>query len=250
MTRIVAWNIRAGGGKRIELIAAQLGAWQADVVALSEFRATPASLWLREALAGQGLVHQLTTADPAQAAANRLLVASRWPVESIAAPSAAPRPQGRWLLASLAAPAPLAIGAMHIPTFAFAGVRKYSFHGAVLRIAQRWRDGPALMVGDTNTGRIGIDEESPVFSKQSDGWMTGMEDAGWRDAFRALYGEERAYTWYSPNKGNGFRLDEAFVNEALMPRLREARYEWALAPGSERRDAVSDHAALIVDLAG
>ena len=44
MTRVVAWNIRAGGGKRIEHIAAQIAAWRADVVALSEFRATPASL--------------------------------------------------------------------------------------------------------------------------------------------------------------------------------------------------------------
>ena len=105
------------------------------------------------------------------------------------------------------------------------------------------------MAGDTNTGRTGIDEESPVFGKDSDAWMTSMEAAGWRDAFRALHGDERAYTWYSPNAGNGFRLDEAFVNGELMPRLRDTRHEWAKSPGSDRRDAVSDHAALIIDLA-
>ena len=41
--RVVAWNIRAGGGARADAIARQLARWQADVVALSEFRATPPS---------------------------------------------------------------------------------------------------------------------------------------------------------------------------------------------------------------
>lgn len=248
MTRVVAWNIRAGGGKRIEHIAAQIAAWGADVVALSEFRATPASLWLQEALAEQGLGHQVTTADPARHALNRLLVASRWPTEPLALPTS-PRPRELWLPVAIRAPEPFAIGALHIPTFSFAGKHKYAFHRALLRIAKRWTGGPALMAGDTNTGHSGIDEESPVFGKQSDAWMTGMEAAGWRDAFRALHGDERAYTWYSPNAGNGFRLDEAFVNPELMPRLTEARYAWAKSPDSDRRHAVSDHAALIIDLA-
>ena len=41
--RVVAWNIRAGGGVRADAIARQLARWQADIVALSEFRATPPS---------------------------------------------------------------------------------------------------------------------------------------------------------------------------------------------------------------
>ena len=107
--------------------------------------------------------------------------------------------------------------------------------------------GPALIAGDTNTGHIGIDEQSRVFSKESDDWMVGMERAGWRDAFRTLHGDQRTYTWYSPNAGNGFRLDQAFVNAELIPRLIAARYEWAPTPDG-RRDAVSDHAALLIDL--
>ena len=80
---IVSWNIRAGGGRRVEEIAANIERWGAAVAALSEFRATPPSCRLRELLMGQGLVHQQTTADPRMPAANRLLVASRWPLRRV-----------------------------------------------------------------------------------------------------------------------------------------------------------------------
>jgi exonuclease III len=287
--RVVAWNIRAGGGRRVEQIALQLKAWQPDVVALSEFRGTPASQWLAEELASQGLLHQLTTAEPAKPAANRLLVASRWPVEQSRL-RRAPKVDGKWLLVEVAAPTPFAISAMHIPNFATGN--RYVYHDAALAVARGWKGPPALLVGDTNTGRIGIDEESPVFSQRDDNWMQSLERAGWHDAFRHLYGETRVYTWYSPNKGNGFRLDEAFVHNSLLPRLVDVRYEWGkgflltherdfmtqadhaspiprrevddfgvrIGPRNKgklllndrplRRDALSDHAALIVDFGG
>ena len=75
--RIVAWNIRAGGGVRVGRIARQIARWAPDVVALSEFRATAPSLALAGTLARQGLSHQLTTADPARDGRNALLVAAR-----------------------------------------------------------------------------------------------------------------------------------------------------------------------------
>ena len=221
--RIVAWNIRAGGGRRAEQIAAQLHAWRPDVVALSEFRGTPASRWLADELARQGLACQLTTANPAKPAANRLLIASHWPLEQSHLRQA-PKEDGKWLLAEVAAPTPFAIGGMYIPNFATGN--RHPYHDATLAVARGWRGLPALLVGDTNTGRIGIDEESPVFSQRDDHWMQSLERAGWHDAFRHLYGETRVYTWYSPNKGNGFRLDEAFVHKSLLPRLVDVRYEW------------------------
>jgi exonuclease III len=79
--------------------------------------------------------------------------------------------------------------------------------------------------------------------------MRALEGAHWRDAFRQRHGQALAYTWYSPNGRNGFRLDEAFVNRRLLPRLLDARHEWAASTnGDRRREAVSDHAALIVEL--
>ena len=244
--RLVAWNIRAGGGRRIELIADQLRRWRPDIVALSEFRGTPASAWLSDHLAERGLLHQRTTAEPGSPR-NALLVASRWPLRGRRNASAPTEPD-RWLLSSVQAPVPFALGAMHIPNRVTG--RKGDYLASVLDLTRRWRGGPALLVGDTNSGRIDLDEEVPTFDQREDNWMRSLDAGGWADAFRALHGQRRAYTWYSPNGRNGFRLDEAFVNRALQPRLRAARYAWGTPLGvpNARREALSDHAALIVDL--
>jgi exonuclease III len=246
--RVVSWNIRAGGGHRVPAIVDQIARWQPDVVALSEFRATPPSAEVARALAGRGLVHQLSTASPRLARVNGLLIASRWPIERVRLRSAPVAESGRWLLARLAGPFAMMIGAMHVPNRVTG--RKLPFLDAVLSVAHSWRRGPALLLGDTNSGLIDLDEESSAFDVEEDGWIRGLDAAGWADAFRRLWGDERAYTWYSPNGGNGFRIDQAFVNRALQPRLLSAWHEWGVAPsgGSRlRRDALSDHAALLVD---
>ena len=245
--RIVGWNIRAGGGRRVELIAAQLDAWAPDIVALSEFRATPPSQHLAETLAARGLAFQQAALDPDQLSRNGLLVASRWPLKPIRARSAPSEPC-RWLLVGVDAPAPFTLGAMHIPV-SVSG-RKLPYLGAVERLVRSWRRGPGLLIGDTNSGRPGIDEESPVFGPRSAAWFDELDRRGWADAFRHLHGDTRVYTWYSPNAGNGFRLDQAFVNRHLLPRLRQARYEWGQSLESvdpAARTTLSDHAALLLD---
>ena len=236
--RIVAWNIRAGGGYRGPALAAQLRRLRPDVVALCEFRGTPPSATLAGALGGLGLRHQLTTADLRRPALNGVLVASRWPLELVR-DRRAPSEPGRWLLARVAAARPFTVGAMHVPNRVSG--RKWPFLDAVLTMAQGWRGGPGLFIGDTNSGRPGIDEEVPAFNLREGAWIDGLERAGWRDAFRHLRGTARAYTWYSPNGMNGFRIDQAFVNAELLPSLRSTRYEWGRAPAS-------DHAALLVEL--
>jgi exonuclease III len=244
--RIVAWNIRAGGGRRVEAIARQLGRWAPDVVALSEFRATAPSLALAAALAARGLPHQLTTADPRRAARNALLVAARWPLRRVRL-RAEPFETARWLLAGVDAPRPLVLGAMHVPNRVSG--RKYPFLDAALACARRWQRGPALFLGDTNSGRRGIDEEAPAFSAREEGWIDALAGCGWLDAFRHLRPDTRAYTWYSPNGRNGFRIDQAFINAALLGRLADATYVWGGATRRGRRDTLSDHAALLVELA-
>jgi exonuclease III len=243
--RIVAWNIRAGGGVRAAAVARQIGRWAPDVVALSEFRATPPSRALAAALAARGLVHQHTTADPRQPGLNALLVAARWPLRRLRL-AGQPSEPGRWLVTRVDGPLPLVLGAMHVPNRVSG--RKYPFLDAVLACARRWRRGPALLVGDTNSGRRGLDEETPAFNAREEGWIDALQGCGWTDGFRHLRADARAYTWYSPNGRNGFRLDQAFVNAALLARLRAVSYAWGRTRGG-RREALSDHAALLVDLA-
>jgi exonuclease III len=230
--RIVAWNIRAGGGQRVGRIARQLSRWAPDVVALSEYRATPPSARLARSLAQHGLAHQLTTADGRAPGRNALLVAARWPLRRVRL-GAAPVDPSRWLVALVQSPVPLVLGAMHVPN-RVTGL-KYPFLDAVLSCARRWRRGPALFVGDTNSGRRTVDEETPAFNAREEGWIDARADA-------------RVYTWYSPNGRNGFRIDQAFVNAALLAHLEDAAYVWGGASRRGRRDALSDHAALVVDL--
>jgi exonuclease III len=244
--RIVAWNIRAGGGRRVAAIARQLRRWAPDIVALSEFRASPPSVALAAALAEAGLGYQLTTADPRRPSLNALLLAARWPLRRVRL-GRAPAERVRWLSATVAAPLPVVVGALHAPNYVSG--RKYPFLDAVLACAQGWRLGPALFVGDTNSGRRGLDEERAVFSLREEGWIDALGACGWVDAFRHLRPETRAYTWYSPNGRNGFRIDQAFVNAALLAQLKDAVYTWG-GTARRRRDALSDHAALLVDLAG
>lgn len=243
--RIVAWNIRAGGGVRVGRIARQLVRWTPDVVALSEYRATPPSAQLARWLAQHGLTHQLTTADGRTPGRNALLVAARWPLRRVRL-GAAPRDPSRWLVTLVESPLPLVLGAMHVPNRVTG--RKYPFLDAVLACAERWRRGPALFVGDTNSGRRSIDEEVAGFNAREEGWIDALAACGWHDAFRHLRAEARAYTWYSPNGRNGFRIDQAFVNAALLAHLKDAAYLWGGVSRRRRRDALSDHAALLVDL--
>ncbi len=230
----------------MDAIARQLHRWAPDVVALSEFRATAPSRALAARLAADGFPHQLTTADPARPRANALVVAARSPLRRVRL-AAEPAEHGRWLVAAVDAPFHLILGVMHVPNRVSG--RKYPFLDAVLACARRWRLGPALFVGDTNSGRRGIDEQVPAFNAREEGWIDALAGCGWLDAFRHLRAHARAYTWYSPNGRNGFRIDQAFVNAPLLARLEEAACVWGGAPRRGRRDALSDHAALLVDLA-
>ena len=77
----------------------------------------------------------------------------------------------------------------------------------------------------------------------------GLEKAGWHDAFRHMYGNVPIYSWYSPNGHNGFRLDEAFIHRSLIAHVQGTCYDWGKHDDHPtRRDALSDHAAVIVDI--
>ena len=248
--RLVAWNIRAGGGRRVEGIARQLRRWRPDVVALSEVRGTPPSLLLGELLAAGGLGEQRSTSDPGSPRENALLVASRWPLEPMEARDG-PAEALRWLPLEVRAPqyagGTFLLGAMHVANLVNGPSRKFAFLEALRTFAYAHPDAAGLLAGDTNTGRIHLDEERPVFDARHDRWMTSMAAAGWPDVFRLRHPRARQFTWYSPNGGNGFRLDQAFVSRRLLPRVRSVRHAWGRSPGNTRRDALSDHAALILD---
>ncbi len=143
---------------------------------------------------------------------------------------------------------PFTLAVMHAPNMVTG--RKPGYLQAVEQVARFWRRGPAVFMGDTNCGWPGIDEERPVFNRATEQWLDSLWSLGWRDGFRLRRPDERFYTWFSPNGGNGFRLDQAFVNRGLQSRLGDVHYEWGTSADGEspRRDQLSDHAALLIEL--
>jgi exonuclease III len=247
---ILSWNIRAGGGKRAAQILAQIQAWGPNIVGLSEFRGTAASQWLAAQLAEAGYPFQLSSVNPDAPARNALLLASRYPLQAISRPAMPSNPE-RWILAQVETRPPLTLGLMHVPNYTTPTL-KYPYLDSVLEMVDGWDDGPALLIGDTNCVKRSIDEEKPSpprFQREHD-WIVGMAERGWVDAFRHLHGDRREYTWYS-HRNNGFRLDYAFCSPRLAPAIAGARHTWGTDDSRpERRDALSDHAALIVDIDG
>jgi len=243
--RIVFWNIRAGGGRRADWIFNQLCRWQPDIIAFSEFRGTESSQALAQALASHGWPHQLSAVDPHKMPANAVFLAAREPLNKVHLRNDKPEPT-RWLLARHASTG-LVVGSLHAPNYVTG--RKRPFFDATTAFCKRWNCEPAIIGGDTNCCVPPLDGNPTMFHPWEKAWIPGLEKAGWRDVYRALEPDRPAYTWYSPNAGNGYRLDQAFINRAAHSGLAHAEHAWGAHPDApNRRDALSDHAALLVEL--
>ncbi len=237
----MGWNIRAGGGKRHADIAQQISFWSPSVVVLSEFRATPPGQALAAKLRSDGYIHQRWS-DPdlrhVSARQNQVFVASVLPLRRISVANA-PQEPGRWIYLAVGGDHPFRLGGMHIPNQVTG--RKGEFHAGVVDVASRHK-GPLVLVGDTNSGRIGIDEENPVFNLATDQWFGQLSAAGCVDLFRHHHPEATEYTWYSPNGNNGFRLDQIFSSTQLADQVERVWHDWG-----EGLPPLSDHAAVIAD---
>ena len=75
--RLLAWNIRQGGGSRLPRIADALKRHDADIVVLSEYRGGPSAPRLCAALHALGYSHATTLVPPPSC--NGVLVAARRP---------------------------------------------------------------------------------------------------------------------------------------------------------------------------
>lgn len=260
--RVVAWNLRHGGGsRRMASISLALLDHAPDLVVLSEFRRTTGGQ-IAGVLADKGLKHQATT-DPPKGR-NGLLVASRWPLEAarhtanLLSRGAAPFPGGlveegdempailaqRWLDLRIAQ-INLELVALHAPhddpfQAGRVSTARAVFFQALVAAARRGSDRPSLLVGDFNAGRHGVDEEGATFSLTST--LGTIASLGYVDAWRHLNPDAREYTWFS-HVGSGFRIDHALLSKVLAPRLRRCWYSHA-----ERESGLSDHSVLLADL--
>ena len=114
---------------------------------------------------------------------------------------------------------------------------KLRFYDAFLENSRRWiNDGKhVITVGDYNTCHKEIDIARPKENENISGflpieraWMDKYVESGFVDSFRLLHPEERdRYSWWSNRFGArkrnvGWRIDYAFVDEALAPNILNA----------------------------
>jgi exonuclease III len=234
--------------------AAALATAGADLVCLQEVTARTAPLW-RDSLAELGL----TEVEIAPTASDRrrplaVLTAAREPLEPLAPPPDNPWPE-RVLACRTGA---VEVVNLHSPIAPAPDLAKVRTHEAVAAYLAT-TSGPRILCGDLNTPRREHpDGDVMTFAYTSAGklrpergerWddaeralVWGLRRHGWVDAFRAVNGyEHREASWAFPN-GGGWRLDHVLC-AGLEPAAAAYAHDWRLT-------GLSDHSALVVDLAG
>jgi exodeoxyribonuclease III len=230
--RLLAWNIRQGGGSRLARITAALAEHDADVLVLSEYRGGDSAERLRAALAALG--YSYITAPTPPPGGNGVLIAARRNFDD-----------GGPINGGL--PEPCRLVRAHFGTLTVYGVympnllKKVPYwQGLIAALAAGSLQAEALAIGDFNTCRAYVDEPGAI-----DGcahFMDEVEAIGFCDLWRRRHPEGREFSWYS-TRGNGFRIDHAFLSPALAARAGAIRYSH-----EERLSGLSDHSPLLLDL--
>jgi exonuclease III len=230
--RLLAWNIRQGGGSRLAAIGAALAQHDADILVLSEYRGGDSAARLRGALAGLGYDHTTTSVPPP--GGNGVLIAARHPFDDGGpVTDAVPEPY-RMVRAYFGA---LRLYGIYMPNL----LKKVPYWETLTAaLAAESLGAEALAIGDFNTCRAYVDEPGAIDACAH--FMDAVETIGFCDLWRRRYPDGREFSWYS-TRGNGFRIDHAFLSGALAARAGTIRYSH-----EERLSGLSDHSPLVLDL--
>ena len=231
--RLVAFNIRHGGGSRIARIQAVIAGHAPDVLILPEYRNNGAGEALRRWLADFGHGHQAAglTELPAQ---NTVLVSSRQPFTRLEFPALGA--EARRCVA-------VQLGALTLFAFYFAVMEaKRPLFAFIQQLPKTFLKKDTLLMGDFNTGCRYWDEGRMDLSLVDQ--FGAMLGCGWTDVWRARNPGVREWSWVEPwGRHTGYRLDHALVSPPLLPKVSNVRYSH-----TERTDGVSDHSSLILEL--
>lgn len=231
-SKILALNIRHGGGARASTILGFLEKQDADVVILSEWRQNPNGRSMTEWAKLHGMycatLNNGTTA-------NGVFVASRskfdWVSRTPASGTA-----GVLMLVEFTSWNILATYFPH-------GDAKAPFFNELFATARDLSGAPLAIIGDLNTGNQ-LSDKSPKGDRYScaDQFDALESDAGLVDLWRRTNGADaREWSWLS-NAKNGFRIDHAFGNQRFID-LAQPVCGYDHSP---RLDSLSDHSAILV----
>src|SRR5215469_14513921 len=228
--RLVAWNIRQGGGSRLPRIAEALRRHDAEILVLSEYRGGASAMRLLAALDALGYRYATTLAPPPGRPG--VLIAARGPFEEHGPVDGLAEP---CRLVSVAFGSFRLVG-VYMPNL----LAKIPYWEALITTLCTGCAGPALAIGDFNTCRPYLDEAGAI--DRCAYFMDRIAEAGFCDLWRRRNPELREYSWFS-TRGNGFRIDHAFLSPGLAECAGPIRYSH-----EERLAGLSDHSPLILEL--
>jgi len=227
----MTWNARHGGGARAQAFAEQILEFDPDIVVITEFRNNAAGQTIKDIISSGGLSHHSDVDIPPRK--NAVLVASKLPFSTRQIPGLGRHAhRGVWARFS----------EMDVLGFYFPQrYEKTRVFDAIYSLDRASLSKNTLIMGDLNTGQHYVDEIGATFyaSQQFD----GLSQIGWRDIWRTRNPTRREYSWFS-NTGNGFRVDHAFATPNFDELVEHVFYDHTV-----REQGLSDHSALIVDIA-
>ncbi|MCC5786143.1 MAG: endonuclease/exonuclease/phosphatase family protein [Phycisphaerales bacterium] len=231
----MTWNILHGGGAaRLPGIALAILDHRPDLVVLTEFRRSLGDQ-LRGVLADHGLEHQVCS-DP-EPGVNGVLIASRRPAEPMPIEVAGPRER----LVGCRTRGIAVIG-VHTPELTRQTASRLLWHD-LTEAARAHADQDCLVIGDFNAERWGVDGTDRRRAHRGGSRLMGrLQSLGFIDAWRTMHPGEKAASWVSW-RGEGYRLDHAFLSRSLGVLLRSCRFSHG-----ELEARLSDHAPLVLEL--
>jgi exodeoxyribonuclease-3 len=213
--RLLAWNIRQGGGSRLVGIMGAIMRHDADVLILSEYHGGDSAERLRVALVAGGYRHVTKLVPPSQRTGVPIATRRRLVDVDLGV---------------------LRLTGVYMPNL----LKKVPYWQTLIDAFAARNSGDALTIGDFNTCRVFVDEPGAIDVTAR--CMDSMDAIGFRDLWRHCYPDGREFSWYS-HRGNGFRIDHAFLSPSLAARAGVVRYSH-----EERLAGLSDHSVLLLDL--
>jgi exonuclease III len=254
---LVCWNL-AGRQTRLHEQADVVCAFGADLICLQELTPASAAGWV-ERLRDAG--YEVTVADmPLRREGSRplgVLTAARTSMSTVFVPDVP------WSERVLGVVLPdlggLEVVNVHSPVSPKPDLAKVRTHEAVFRHLASPAGHPRLVCGDLNTPRREHRDGTVLtFARTRTGklrpdrgerWdraeaclIRGLEEHGFRDAFRAVHGHDlKEVSWEWP-RGGGYRLDHLVVSADIE--VSDCRYGHAW----RRELRLSDHSPLLAEL--
>ena len=230
--KILTWNIRHGGGTRIDsIIDVLMENYESQLLIISEYRNNRNGIILRDKLKHLGYTFQTPNISNEQRV-NSVFIAGKQSFTHTSFDELGEHKQ-RVIRIEINE---LTIYGCYFPQ---KNLKKIIFDFLLKKVSENLEK-KIIITGDINTGKHFQDEKKATFYCSE--YIDKLEQKGMIDAWRFVNNGNKEYSWYS-NAGNGFRIDHFFVSKVLEESIISCSYNHL-----PRENKVSDHSLMEIQI--